>query len=436
MCQTCGSNSCSGQCQNGWPFNRPAYNPPYTRPFSQQCVPIIPPLPLGPCTECNPCAQQGCLQSITTDCVTTVKLYNCFQTASGTSLTTVLDKIDALICAITPSCKIQISADDNCCDYLGSKITSSSLNITTVTNTGTGCQTLNIEAVVDSCAGKVLVDSADACCDYLQNKIISDNLTITTVTGEGGCVSLKLNAPTIPDLSCLGKVQLNSTASCHYLADIIVAGAVAPQINGTGSSQTLSFVEYTATYNCIVVNSTGTPLPISSNSNGNVVCTNTYYDTRSFPAPSQVGIPIVGLGQAWSLMGQSPNSGPPIVSLGNLTFAADQGVTGTYACSFTLPSGTYDISLSYNITNAGTRIGETGFVIFILQDQAALNNTMFPCKEVVSCAAENRLSSSFYISGVTIPSGGKTFLLRMQNSLGTLAGSANENLTLAFKKVG
>ena len=327
----------------------------------------------------------GCLVNITTDCVTTTKTYTCIETAPGTMLTTVLDSIDAKLCAIPPpACQVKVTSSDACCDYLDSKITSSTLGISVVTDGTTGCQTLNIES---------------------------------------------------PDLSCLGKVLINSTATCKYLANVFVAGSVIPQINGTGGSQTISFVDYSTTFSCTVANSTH-PLPISSDSNGDVVCSNTYYNTHAFPAPTAVGVPVVGKAAVWTQIAQSPLSGSPIVTLGNQTFAADQGVTGTYACTFTLPQGIYDISLSYAITNGGASIGATGLLLFVLQDQAVTTNYYFPCKEVISCQAEQRAASSFSVSGVIVPTGGKTLLLRVQNSVAVFNGSTHENLTLTFKKVG
>lgn len=147
MCQICGSQSCSGQCQNGWPFNRPFYNPSFTTPFNRQCRPPVPNVPASPCPSCQPCNQNGCLASITTDCVLTQVPYPCLQLSQGSTLTAVLAAMNTLLCA-TPSvssCQVKVNTEDACCGDLASKITSSSLTITTLVD-GAGCVTLNIEA--------------------------------------------------------------------------------------------------------------------------------------------------------------------------------------------------------------------------------------------------------------------------------------------------
>ena len=149
MCQTCGNLACSGQCSgSNFPYNRPFYNPPFTSPFNRNCLPVVPPVPAYPCPTCGPCAQVGCLQSITTDCVVTTMPYPCLgNTAINTNLTTVLNNINSILCNIPTgnTCQVKVTESDPCCDYLSNKITSSSLVITTPTNTETGCVTLNLE---------------------------------------------------------------------------------------------------------------------------------------------------------------------------------------------------------------------------------------------------------------------------------------------------
>lgn len=102
MCNFCDSQSCTGQCRNGWPFNRPFYNPPFTTPFNRECRPPVPPVPPWPCPTCKPCVQNGCLTQIITDCVFTTKAYPCIGVASGTSLTTVLSALDTIVCNLAP----------------------------------------------------------------------------------------------------------------------------------------------------------------------------------------------------------------------------------------------------------------------------------------------------------------------------------------------
>lgn len=60
------------------------------------------------------------------------------------TITVALNKMFQLLCQNTSSCTTKITADDTCCGYLFDKITSSSLNLTVVTN-NSGCKQLNIE---------------------------------------------------------------------------------------------------------------------------------------------------------------------------------------------------------------------------------------------------------------------------------------------------
>lgn len=62
----------------------------------------------------------------------------------GVTITEALNTMYQLLCQNSTSCTAKITAGDTCCGYLFDKFSSSSLNITTVTNEA-GCQTLNIE---------------------------------------------------------------------------------------------------------------------------------------------------------------------------------------------------------------------------------------------------------------------------------------------------
>jgi len=62
----------------------------------------------------------------------------------GVTITEALNTMYQLLCQNSTSCTAKITAGDNCCGYLFDKFSSSSLDITTVTNEA-GCQTLNIE---------------------------------------------------------------------------------------------------------------------------------------------------------------------------------------------------------------------------------------------------------------------------------------------------
>jgi len=115
MCQICNSTSCTGQCQNGWPYvNQPQYNPPFTTPFNR-CAPVVPPPNPAPCPP-SPCAITGCLNPITTNCVFTSNILSCLGLPANTSLTNVLAAIDAKLCNMASARTYTINSVTWVCD--------------------------------------------------------------------------------------------------------------------------------------------------------------------------------------------------------------------------------------------------------------------------------------------------------------------------------
>jgi len=101
--------------------------------INQQTSCIGSPLCVSPC---NP--DFGCVDIINTGCV----FYN------GTNLNTVLAAINSELCTQSVSgdtCRVKVSNSDACCDYLGNKIVSNTLNVSILTNNITNCQSVDIE---------------------------------------------------------------------------------------------------------------------------------------------------------------------------------------------------------------------------------------------------------------------------------------------------
>lgn len=443
MCQYCGSQSCSGQCRNGWPYvNRPLYNPPYTTPFNQQCKPAVPcPPSSSPCDPCSTCNQNGCLFSIITDCVLTTKAYSCFNTSSGTSLTSVLDSINNQLCT-AGSCKLKVNADDICCDYLANKIISDTLTITTVRNEQTGCVVLQVEAPQTPPFCQVKTTEADECCDYLANKITGSNgAVVTTVTdSETGCQTVNIAAPNFPDLSCLGKVKTNSSGVCDYLISQFTDGVIFPGLDTSGGLQRIKFLNRQITFD----QRPNASIPISLDGVTNVTCST---HTSGYPAPqgeSGMGIPMVGLaGWTERTSATTWDTTPKVQAVDYVRSAGTiQGlINGTYTKGmFFVPSGTYNISFSCAVSNNNASIGGTGFMFFFLNLLTNATTGTFsssyvlPVKDVVTCQYEERFSSTGYVTGVTFVS--DTYLcLRASNTVAVITPGNFDSITISFEKV-
>jgi hypothetical protein len=383
-------------------------------PFGQQCVPNVPPPPPQPCPTCNPCIPQGCLVNITTDCVTTINPYPCIGVASGTILTTVLDKINALLCNISGSCQVKVSKDDNCCDYLGTKVTSTggSITITTPIDPQTGCQTLNLEAAnpIPGCIGKVFVTANDKCCDYLAVKITgSDGITVSTVSGEGGCETLNIAGP---DLSCLGKVKVDNIDTCDFLSAKFTSGSVVPQVAGS----LISFINQVVTF---------------AGNQGTIA-------TQSGCVPANF---IAGtlIGPAW------------VITRSPLTWMDVTWDAGTKR--FSVKKGIYNVSLTANHSWRAMGGGETlnfpCYIRTVIVERAG--GSCAGCSPVIAeqityCDSQTTLYSSAITDGLVVTPlvlGGTVdyevyIYAYVQTSLGTLASLTNlaGNVNISFQKVG
>lgn len=115
MCTVCGNVFCNGACsQRNIPNWNPPFSQPFVSPFSKVCFPSVPgylpgtypgnfpgPFP-NRCgcakPECYSCNNNGCLFPTTSDCVTIACPMNCMGIPEGTSLSTVLQALDAANC--------------------------------------------------------------------------------------------------------------------------------------------------------------------------------------------------------------------------------------------------------------------------------------------------------------------------------------------------
>lgn len=94
--------------------------------------------------ECDNTPQ--CEDELDANCITVTPALPCINTAANTALTIILQAIDAKLCQSVSnlnSCKVKVSAIDNCCDYLGAKINVGS-GLTKGNSFNEGCEKLII----------------------------------------------------------------------------------------------------------------------------------------------------------------------------------------------------------------------------------------------------------------------------------------------------
>lgn len=96
----------------------------------------------------NPCLNKNYTSCIFYTGVTYTTAEDGIQVCLGESLNTTLETIIDRLLSLNEQCTVKVSSTDECCGYLGEKLVSETvgtLDITTVTNEETDCQTLNIE---------------------------------------------------------------------------------------------------------------------------------------------------------------------------------------------------------------------------------------------------------------------------------------------------
>jgi len=173
---------------------------------------------------------------------------SCSGIVFGETLTTALAKIDTKLCENSTSNTVQITANDTCYGYLASKITSSSLAITT-TNPG-ACEKLNIEEKC-WCYGSLegyknkwksvsapfqiaQISNVKECVVKLRGMIINPSFS-TTVPDAGVCQSTKLftipagKLPSFIRTYTVFLIPLNFSTPCLPLV-----GAILSIDNNTG----------------------------------------------------------------------------------------------------------------------------------------------------------------------------------------------------------
>ena len=348
---------------------------------------------------------------------------------NGDSLTTILNTLNN-------SYGVRVDSSDTCCGFLADKIISSNPSLLRVSvQTLSGCQTLVLtpsgSTGTQTCVGKVQTNSGDSC-GYLVNKVSSTDgsITITDNSGTTGKLDLSVGC------QLNGFVNEDDT-TCDYLINKFTDGAVYPTVDVSSGEPKIRFDFQTVTFA-----SRAGALPISVDQTSVVagqqmLCSG--YSASTFPKPENTGIPIAGGGRTNSSIWISDPVSSPIVTLSQATFSnglRDQGLTGTFDCKFDLVEGIFNVSIQYNITNNNTRLGNTGFLNFFLQDVANPTSQVPLGKLPIVCSAEYSAYGAGVVNGVVIPSGGKSYLLRVQNSVAAFAGSTNDNILLSFQKVG
>lgn len=254
------------------------------------------------------------------------------------------------------------------------------------------------------------VSESDACCGYLEDKIASTTLTIEKVVSNAGCEILKIeqNNPTITFLC-----SPNTTIPISKI--VVQHSELDPAI--------------------------GTDIKCANFNTGGI-----------YPSPqgeAGSGIPIIGKAASGVTIGwnEVPNSNTfpsmikPTTTSYVRTGVAIQGiVAGTYTNAvFNLKAGIYNISINYAITNGGAPIGDTGYLLFLLNfltgsPQLFTSTYVLPVKEVVICNFESRVTNSSTVTGIVLDVD-SSLMLRLVNTVAGLTTGTLDNITISFQKI-
>lgn len=94
--------------------------------------------------ECDNTPQ--CEDELDANCITVTPALPCINTAANTALTIILQAIDAKLCQSVSNlntCKVRVSATDECCDFLNTKVSVSNGLTKSIVKSG-NCETLTI----------------------------------------------------------------------------------------------------------------------------------------------------------------------------------------------------------------------------------------------------------------------------------------------------
>ncbi len=142
---------------------------------------------------CNNCNDVGCLKYISTNCIKTDTAFSCIGTGIGANLTSILSAINTEFCKTTGflGCTQTVNGTpiktiDVTSNTVGTVTTYSiclSTGILSIINSVSGIA--NTVSTLSSNSGKVKTSNVDTCFDYLGNKIESNTLDITTPNTAG-----------------------------------------------------------------------------------------------------------------------------------------------------------------------------------------------------------------------------------------------------------
>lgn len=93
----------------------------------------------------NPCLSKNYTSCIFYTGSTYTTADDGIQVCLGESLNTTLETIIDRLLSLDEQCTVKVSSTDECCGYLGEKLVSDTLTLTTVTDSETDCQTLSVE---------------------------------------------------------------------------------------------------------------------------------------------------------------------------------------------------------------------------------------------------------------------------------------------------
>lgn len=141
----------------------------------------------------NPCLSKNYTSCIFYTGSTYTTADDGIQVCLGESLNTTLETIIDRLLSLDEQCTVKVSSTDECCGYLGEKLVSNTvgtLSITTVTDSETDCQTLNIEIpeitwetiTLGSTFSNQGVETARSSVDALERVELRGRVTGSTIT--------------------------------------------------------------------------------------------------------------------------------------------------------------------------------------------------------------------------------------------------------------
>ena len=160
---------------------------------------------------------------VSSDCVKINANLSCLEIFVNDSLTEALTSVNDKLCDIESGCKVKVSADDACCDYLYNKLTSDnqSISIEILTDEPSGCQKINIETSPSS--------------------IVWHDINMTSTFS----VIPNYQRPQYSDPDALGRVWFRGSATLAPSAEILPGVPVTFATSNLGTSYRPQFIRTT-----------------------------------------------------------------------------------------------------------------------------------------------------------------------------------------------